>query len=83
MKRKGNEYDVFVKTILYDSARQKTGETWTARTNGKATTEWEMAVALTQDLTRMGVVWEIRDRDGMVKASYLKEKDCATYINSL
>lgn len=66
MKALGNGYDVYVESPLLNSARQKVGTQWIVRTNGHRTTDLEMAEALTQDLTRMGVRWEIRDKDGRV-----------------
>jgi len=62
---KPDGYDVYVETILYNSARKPVGKIWTLRTNGKATTDLEMARALTGDLTQMKVSWEIRNQDGV------------------
>ena len=67
IKREG--YDLYLRTSLYNSARQKTGEMWTLRTSGHTTTDLEMAEALTQDLTRMGIQWRIRNQDGEVVQS--------------
>lgn len=66
MKVLGNGYDVYVEGPLLNAARQKVGTHWTVRTNGHCQTDLEMAEALTHDLTKLGVRWEIRDRDGRV-----------------
>jgi hypothetical protein len=59
-------YDVFVRTVLKNSQRKEVGSMWTLRTNGKCQTDFEMARALTHDLTRMGIPWQIRDGNGKV-----------------
>ena len=66
-------YDVYVRTNLYNSRKERTWEMWTVRTNGHATTPYEMAVALTQDLNRMNVLWQIRNQNGEVVAMYPDE----------
>ena len=46
------------------------------RTDRRATLPLDMAESLTQDLTRMKVAWQIRDKTGMVVQSSEKEKAC-------
>jgi hypothetical protein len=62
----GKLFDVYVETTLVNLARQPTGKIWIVRTNGHCQTTFEMAQALTHDLTRFGVAWQIRDAAGAV-----------------
>ena len=62
----GRKYDVYVRTNLKDVYRKPAGFMWTLRTNGHCQTDLEMAQALTQDLTRMKIPWQIRDYQGKV-----------------
>lgn len=66
-------FDVFVRTVLKNSQRKEVGTMWTLRTNGKCQTTLEMAQALTHDLTRMGVPWQIRDGQGKVIEESIKQ----------
>ena len=64
--RKGDGFDVWVRTVFLNTRREPDGVQWVVRTNGKAQTDIEMARGLTQDLTRMNVAWEIRNAAGNV-----------------
>jgi len=66
MVNEGTGYDVFVRTVIKNHLRKPVKDVWTVRTNGHCQTDLEMARALTQDLTRMKVAWQIRNSKGEV-----------------
>lgn len=66
-------YALWYRSALRNAAREKVGETWVARSDRRATLSLEMAEALAEDLTRCGLRWEIRDKQGIVvKCSEIK-----------
>lgn len=70
MKRKPEEgYAVWVRYRIFNHKKEFVKWGWTCRTHRSARLDLEMAEALTRDLTRMGVGWEIRDKAGNVVQS--------------
>jgi len=70
MKKKRQEgYAVWMQTRIKTLSGAPGPLIWVERTSRHATCELEMAEALTHDLTRFGVKWEIRNQDGEVVQS--------------
>ena len=62
-------YSVWMQLNMKPRNSEPGGLIWVARTSRRGTCELEMAEALTHDLSRMGVKWEIRNQDGEVVQS--------------
>jgi hypothetical protein len=67
--RNDKGYDVYVQTKLKAHDAKPADVIWTLRTNGHCETSLEMAEALTRDLSRMNVAWQIRSGVGVVSTS--------------
>jgi len=66
-------YAVWMRYALYDSAKKFVKWSWVERTDRRATIDLEFAQALTHDLQKMGVAWEIRNKKGEVVESWSPE----------